>query len=63
MGENQNSGGNRNGGCAAKEAGIGKGARHAGEWCRFCRAKPDCAMHRAYGLTQDARLDFHGMDL
>ncbi len=26
-------------------------------------AKPDCAMHRAYGLTQDARLDFHGMDL
>ena len=47
----------------ARLAFIGKGARHAGEWCRFCRAKPDCAMHRAYGLTQDARLDFHGMDL
>lgn len=33
----------------ARLAYIGKGARNAGEWCRFCRAKPDC---RNYAIMQ-----------
>lgn len=46
----------------AKLASIGKGARHAGEWCRFCRAKPDCAMYDQMQRANDPRLDFNGIE-
>lgn len=41
---------------------AGLGAPYAGEWCRFCRAKEDCATHKMWAGSKPPTSDFENIE-